>query len=166
MTFGAETALIARREIRIQIRSRAFVVGNVVMPALVVVPGDAAVTVLSRDTPDTTLPAAVDPGVTRVAALRYLRADPAAATGYLADTAAPLRLNLLKPADSASLQRWVIAYFGGFVMLLSIVQFGSGICTGVVEEKSSRVVELLLATCGRSSCWSARSSDSAWWASA
>jgi ABC-2 type transport system permease protein len=110
------------------------------------VPTGKTVTVLSKDAPAAALLAAVDIGVTRAIGARYLQRDPTAEASYLTDSAAPLRLSLLAPADTTSVQRWVIAYFGGFVMLLSITQFGSGICTGVVEEKSSRVVELLLAT--------------------
>jgi ABC-type Na+ efflux pump permease subunit len=47
-----------------------------------------------------------------------------------------------------------------------LLTFGYLLASGVVEEKSSRVVEVLLATIRRATCWPARSSGSACSASA
>jgi ABC-2 type transport system permease protein len=52
----------------------------------------------------------------------------------------------LEPADSGRGQRLAIAFVGTFLLFFSLSSYGSLVATGVVEEKQSRVVELLLAT--------------------
>jgi ABC-2 type transport system permease protein len=57
-----------------------------------------------------------------------------------------LAVSALEPADSASGQRLALAFVGTILLFLSLSGYGSLVATGVVEEKQSRVVELLLAT--------------------
>jgi len=52
----------------------------------------------------------------------------------------------LQPKDPESGQRLVLAIAISFLLYFAILIFGLGVAQGVVEEKSSRVVELLLAT--------------------
>jgi ABC-2 type transport system permease protein len=57
-----------------------------------------------------------------------------------------VRPAVLAPEDPELGQRTVLAYIVGFVLFFSIQMFGVAVAQGVVEEKSSRVVEILLAT--------------------
>ena len=57
-----------------------------------------------------------------------------------------LAVSTLEPADSGNGQRLAVAFVGTLLLFFSISQYGSLVATGVVEEKQSRVVELLLAT--------------------
>jgi ABC-2 type transport system permease protein len=52
----------------------------------------------------------------------------------------------LEPIDSGSGQRLAVAFVGTILLFFSLSAYGSLVATGVVEEKQSRVVELLLAT--------------------
>lgn len=75
------------------------------------------------------------------AALTGAGIDPA----LVADSST-LAVATLEPADAGSGQRLAIAFFGTFLLFFSLSGYGSLVATGVVEEKQSRVVELLLAT--------------------
>jgi ABC-2 type transport system permease protein len=57
-----------------------------------------------------------------------------------------LAVSTLEPFDSGSGQRLAIAFVGTLLLFFSLSGYGSLVATGVVEEKQSRVVELLLAT--------------------
>jgi ABC-2 type transport system permease protein len=63
----------------------------------------------------------------------------------VADSSA-LAVSALEPADSGKGQRLALAFVGTILLFLSLSGYGSLVATGVVEEKQSRVVELLLAT--------------------
>ncbi|GDY30143.1 ABC transporter permease [Gandjariella thermophila] len=60
--------------------------------------------------------------------------------------AAGIRVTALEPADPQRGQRLALGFVTAFVLYFSLVFFGSAVAQGVVEEKSSRVVEVLLAT--------------------
>jgi ABC-2 type transport system permease protein len=55
-------------------------------------------------------------------------------------------IETLQPADPDTGQRLAVALVGTFLLFFSLSGNGSLVATGVVEEKQSRVVELLLAT--------------------
>ncbi len=57
-----------------------------------------------------------------------------------------LSVDTLEPVDPDSGQRLALAIVGTFLLFFSLSGYGSVVATGVVEEKQSRVVELLLAT--------------------
>jgi ABC-2 type transport system permease protein len=57
-----------------------------------------------------------------------------------------LAVRTLEPADSAGGQRLAVAFVGTILLFFSLSGYGNLVATGVVEEKQSRVVELLLAT--------------------
>lgn len=58
----------------------------------------------------------------------------------------PLRVELLDPPDPDQEQNSGVAFFGVLMLYGQILGYGYWVAMGVVEEKSSRVVELLLST--------------------
>jgi ABC-2 type transport system permease protein len=61
-------------------------------------------------------------------------------------TSSALDVSTLEPAHAGSGQRLAVAFVGTLLLFFSLSGYGSMVATGVVEEKQSRVVELLLAT--------------------
>ncbi|GAA3432469.1 ABC transporter permease [Kutzneria kofuensis] len=59
---------------------------------------------------------------------------------------AKVTVNALEPPDPEQAQRIALSLITGIVLVFSIMAFGTAVAQGVVEEKSSRVVEILLAT--------------------
>jgi ABC-2 type transport system permease protein len=57
-----------------------------------------------------------------------------------------LAVDTLEPADPDAGQKLALAFVGTFLLFFSLSGYGQLVATGVVEEKQSRVVELLLAT--------------------
>lgn len=74
-------------------------------------------------------------------ALRGAGADPAAV-----ERSAAVDVSSVNPADPLRGQRIGVAFAIAFLLFISVQTYGSLVAQGVVEEKSSRVVELLLAT--------------------
>ena len=58
-------------------------------------------------------------------------------------SAAPV-VEEIEPVDDAANQRTFLAFIGTLVLFVSIVTYGQWVLQGVVEEKSSRVVEVIL----------------------
>jgi ABC-2 type transport system permease protein len=58
---------------------------------------------------------------------------------------APMELRTLQPKDEGAEQRRFLAFAGTVLLYIELIFAGSMIASGVVEEKTSRVVELLLA---------------------
>jgi ABC-2 type transport system permease protein len=58
----------------------------------------------------------------------------------------PLAVTALDPPDPDSDARRAAAFFGVLLLYFQLIGYGVWVALGVVEEKSSRVVELLLAT--------------------
>ncbi len=63
-----------------------------------------------------------------------------------ATTGAVVTVDALDPPDPDSGQRTVLAYVSVLLLYIQLLTFGIAVATGVVEEKTSRVVELLLST--------------------
>ncbi|MEV6604403.1 ABC transporter permease [Kutzneria sp. NPDC051319] len=59
---------------------------------------------------------------------------------------AKVTLDQLEPPDPDQGPRIAVSLITGIVLVISIITFGTAVAQGVVEEKSSRVVEILLAT--------------------
>ena len=59
---------------------------------------------------------------------------------------ATVKVSALEPPDPEQGQRIALSLVTGIVLVFSIMAFGTAVAQGVVEEKSSRVVEILLAT--------------------
>ena len=70
--------------------------------------------------------------------------DPAAVSTALA--VPPLQVQAQEPRSDAATTREGIARVGTFVLYFQLIGYGFWVALGVVEEKSSRVVEVLLAT--------------------
>jgi ABC-2 type transport system permease protein len=67
-------------------------------------------------------------------------------TALNAAQSATVKVNALEPPDPDQGPRIALALITGIVLVISIITFGTAVAQGVVEEKSSRVVEILLAT--------------------
>ncbi len=83
----------------------------------------------------------------RVAFARTITAlggDPATVTAQVA--AAPVTVTSIKPPHAYNTQQLILGIIAGILIYLSLMLNGQAVAQGVVEEKSSRVVELLLAT--------------------
>lgn len=96
--------------------------------------------------PDTQLESALDAALFMVAVQERsaeLGLDPAAAAELLAP--AEIGERSLEPVDSDIEARQVMAMVTMIVLFTAIAMYGAFVLTGVVEEKSSRVVEVLLA---------------------
>lgn len=74
-------------------------------------------------------------------------ADGAIDEGVATELAAPqvLQVQALDPEDADEQARQAMTIFGIFLLLAQIFAFGYAVAGGIVEEKSSRVVEVLLA---------------------
>jgi ABC-2 type transport system permease protein len=99
---------------------------------------------VGHDSVDSDLQAIVQAAVEQQAvsdALAGAGFDPAQVTN-----SSTLAVSALEPADSGSGPRLALAFVGTILLFLSLSGYGSLVATGVVEEKQSRVVELLLAT--------------------
>lgn len=106
------------------------------------VPGDYQL--LGRDTVDSTVQSIVSTAVQQQqlrAALAGAGVDPVALSRQ-----SQVATTTLEPADPDRGQQLALALVGSFLLFFSFSAHGQLVATGVVEEKQSRVVELLLAT--------------------
>jgi ABC-2 type transport system permease protein len=78
------------------------------------------------------------------AQIRRLGGDPADVAAQVAR--AGVRVSALSPPPSYDPQRLAVGSVAGILIYLALIGTGQSVAMGVVEEKSSRVVELLLAT--------------------
>ncbi|MBY6679193.1 ABC transporter permease [Rhodococcus sp. BP-332] len=112
------------------------------------VPGTGgAYTAVTEDTVDGTLKAVIDSAVAAQAqndTLTGLGVDPATVTS--ATSAATVTVEAVDPPDPAQGQRLALSFIAVILLYAQIITFGMYVAMGVVEEKSSRVVELLLST--------------------
>lgn len=109
--------------------------------------GDGTVTAITESEIDADLKALIDTAVVQDAqstALSTRGVDPAE---IAADTArATVVVEAIEPPDPEQGQRIILATVSVLLLYLQILLFGTYVAMGVVEEKSSRVVELLLST--------------------
>ncbi|TCP56519.1 ABC-2 type transport system permease protein [Tamaricihabitans halophyticus] len=70
--------------------------------------------------------------------------DPGATLGSVYTS--QVRVDYLNPPDADLDQRLVVGLVLAVLLYMSVITYGMQVATGVVEEKSSRIVELLLAT--------------------
>ncbi len=71
-------------------------------------------------------------------------ADPAAVNAAVNAATVPVRT--LEPAREFQTQRFVLSIIVGVLVYLALLIYGPAVAQGVVEEKSSRIVEILLTT--------------------
>lgn len=83
-----------------------------------------------------------------IIALRFqdIIADAGVDPGALLDAQEPPTIDSLDPDTEADQSRFLFANIGAVLILVGIFSFGFTVLTGVVEEKQSRVVEVVLAT--------------------
>ncbi|CAN5798892.1 ABC transporter permease [soil metagenome] len=83
----------------------------------------------------------------RVARVEAGVADGSVEPGIARELASPrvLTVKALDPTDSAQSARQAMTVFGIFLLFAQVFSFGYAVSGGIVEEKSSRVVEVLLA---------------------
>lgn len=101
-------------------------------------------TVLGRDSVGDTLSGLITAAARQTAladALRTAGVDPAAL-----DARSTVATETIEPVDPDRGQRLALAIVGTILLFISLSGYGQLVATGVVEEKQSRVVELLLAT--------------------
>lgn len=112
------------------------------------VPGDGgAYTAITEDSVDGTLKAVIDTAVSAKAqndTLTGLGVDPQAVATATANAA--VTVEAIDPPDPAQGQRLALSFIAVILLYAQIITFGMYVAMGVVEEKSSRVVELLLST--------------------
>lgn len=115
---------------------------------LAVIPGDGgSVTVVTNKEIDTNLRVVVESSVAQQAqsnALTEAGVDPGQLAG--ATAAATVTVDTLDPPDPEQGQRIALSVAAVALLYMQIMLFGTYVAMGVVEEKSSRVVELLLST--------------------
>jgi ABC-2 type transport system permease protein len=71
-------------------------------------------------------------------------ADPAAVTAAV--NAATVDVRSLQPAREFQTQRFVLSIIVGILVYVALLIYGPAVAQGVVEEKSNRIVEILLTT--------------------
>lgn len=76
--------------------------------------------------------------------IRALHGDPTRVLSAAAAAKATVRP--LEPPHTYQTQQLILGIIAGFLIYMSLMMHGQSVAQGVVEEKSSRVVELLLAT--------------------
>jgi ABC-2 type transport system permease protein len=88
------------------------------------------------------LAGAVSQTVPLAAALRGAGLDPAAAARVTG--APPLPVRALEPSQTSHDDRIALAWIGVLLLYVALLTYGAAVLNGVVEEKTSRVVEVLL----------------------
>ncbi len=108
---------------------------------------DGTFTVVSDKDLGADIRALVETSAQRVGLDRALDAQEVDAEKFAGDMAgASIAVDVLDPADPDKDQRMVLAYIAVFLLFFAVYMYGLYVAMGVVEEKASRVVELLLST--------------------
>lgn len=114
---------------------------------LVYATDDTSFTVRSRDDIDGALAAVVNAATHQLVLDRALTSRGVDPDALAADVAkASVHVDVLEPSGPDKAERMVLAYVAVFLLFFSVYLYGIYVAMGVVEEKSSRVVELLLST--------------------
>ena len=108
---------------------------------------DGTFTVVSEKDLSGDIRAVVETAVQRVGLDRALAAQDVDPEKFADDIAgASIAVDVLDPSDPDKGQRVVLAYIAVFLLFFAVYMYGLYVAMGVVEEKASRVVELLLST--------------------
>ena len=115
--------------------------------ALVIVPADlsSAGELAFRQSADPTIQGVVSSAVAGLrvnAALESEGVDPST----FIEAQSPPTIRALEPPEEGSDARFLIANIGAVLILVGVFSFGFTVLTGVVEEKQSRVMEVVLST--------------------
>jgi ABC-2 type transport system permease protein len=115
--------------------------------ALVIVPGDLSNSgeLAFREAPDPTIQGVVSSAVTELRVNAALEAEGVDPTTFV-EAQAPPTIRALEPPEEGSDARFLLANIGAVLILVGVFSFGFAVLTGVVEEKQSRVMEVVLST--------------------
>ncbi len=105
---------------------------------------DSGYRVFSKDVLDKNLEETIADGTTFAKIDTTLRASGVDPTSIALET--NLALEQTEPEDSVTAERLIMVWVGTFLLVGVIFGGGLMVATGVVEEKSSRIVEILLST--------------------
>ncbi|HEX3781193.1 MAG TPA: ABC transporter permease [Pseudonocardiaceae bacterium] len=117
------------------------------LDALVLLNPDGSLSVVVKKSVDSGLQAAANATAREVALdeqIVHLGGDPATVDRAVAT--ASVRVRTLQPVEHYNTQGIAIGIAAGALIYITLLTLGQMVAQGVVEEKSSRVVELLLAT--------------------
>ncbi len=108
---------------------------------------DGAFTVVTDKDLGSTNSAIVESAAQQVGLQRALDSQDVDAEKFSSDlAAASVKVDVLDPSDPDKDQRLALAYVAVLLLFFTVYLYGLYVAMGVVEEKSSRVVELLLST--------------------
>jgi len=112
-----------------------------IVPADLSTPGELAF----RESPDPTIQGVVGSAVAGLRVNAALEAEGVDPTTFV-EAQTPPTVRALEPPEEGADTRFLIANIGAVLILVGVFSFGFTVLTGVVEEKQSRVVEVVLST--------------------
>ncbi len=108
---------------------------------------DGSFTVVTEKDLGGEMQAVVDLAAQQIGLDRALAAQNVDASQFATDSAgASIAVDVLDPSDPDKNERLALAYIAVLLLFFTVYLYGLYVAMGVVEEKSSRVVELLLST--------------------
>lgn len=108
---------------------------------------DGSFAAVSKKDIGTQLQGVVDSATRQIALDRALASQHVDTDALAKDLAkATVSIDVLEPSDPDKYQRMGLAYIAVFLLFFTVYLYGLYVAMGIVEEKSSRVVELLLST--------------------
>ena len=115
--------------------------------ALVIVPADlsSAGELAFRESADPTIQGVVSSAIAGLRVNAALEAEGVDPTTFV-QAQSPPTVRALEPPEEGSDARFLIANIGAVLILVGVFSFGFTVLTGVVEEKQSRVMEVVLST--------------------
>ena len=121
--------------------------GDDQVAALVVVPPDlsSAGELAFRESADPTIQGVVSSAIAGLRVNAALEAEGVDQTTFV-QAQSPPTVRALEPPEEGSDARFLIANIGAVLILVGVFSFGFTVLTGVVEEKQSRVMEVVLST--------------------
>jgi ABC-2 type transport system permease protein len=121
--------------------------GDDKVAALVIVPADLSSPgeLVFRETADPTIQGVVSSAIAGLRVNAALEAEGVDPQTFVAAQTPPT-VQALEPPEEGSDARFLIANIGAVLILVGVFSFGFTVLTGVVEEKQSRVMEVVLST--------------------
>jgi len=112
-----------------------------IVPADLSTPGELAF----RESPDPTIQGVVGSAVAGLRVNAALEAEGVDPTTFV-EAQTPPTVRALEPPEEGADTRFLMANIGAVLILVGVFSFGFTVLTGVVEEKQSRVMEVVLST--------------------
>lgn len=143
----AESARVSAQGYDIRIRVERFTDGAQARAAAKAEDVDAAIVgdeMLTKDSPDGELEQVLQAATREVRAAEILRRE-GLSQADARQALAPPGLQTRALGDAESQQRQGVAFVASLLLYMQLIIFGLAVASGVVEEKSSRVIEVLMA---------------------